>query len=194
MKSNDIKENILALNELLSADNSEKKWVDIKRLVFQIAMRINSALNLEKGEVKKVQTAMNREMVDKDPVFLQRPWGHMDIFDETFDTGCMARLITVNPREKLSQQSHDHRNEIYIGITDALVSIGDDPEQPFKPGQTVFIPSGVKHRLSGIQQSTSSRVIEIALYDPQDYANLDAYQNDIHRYTDMYGRPNDGER
>mgnify|MGYP003391308043 CR=1 FL=1 len=44
--------------------------------------------------------------------FFERPWGYYTVLEE--GQGYLIKTIQVNPNEKLSLQSHEHRSEHWI--------------------------------------------------------------------------------
>ncbi|MEO5929845.1 MAG: phosphomannose isomerase type II C-terminal cupin domain [Candidatus Kapaibacterium sp.] len=110
-----------------------------------------------------------------------RPWGS---FAQYVNNGeSTITMMTVEPGERLSLQSHTGRAELWIAIDDgAVVEIDDQVHHP-KAGEELWIPAGSRHRLSSGGERV--RVLEIAFGNWQ--------QEDITRYADDYNRPEQGE-
>ena len=106
----------------------------------------------------------------------ERPWGNFRQF--THNIPSTVKIITVNPGEMLSLQSHKKRSEFWRVIAgDGTVEIGEVKKNT-AVGDEHEIAIGEKHRLSagpnGIQ------VLEIAFGDFN--------EDDVVRYEDKYGR------
>lgn len=110
-----------------------------------------------------------------------RPWGHYIILDEA-GYGKTKR-IHVNPKQRLSYQSHEKRNELWVvqqGI--GRVVLNDEP-QDVKPGSIIGIPYGCKHRIENTHDLVPLVFIEVQ------YGSYFG-EDDIIRYDDDYGRTN----
>ena len=107
-----------------------------------------------------------------------RPWGH---FTNLYDTDfTKVKTITVLPKQRLSLQSHKKRQEQWIIVRGrALVEL-DDQSMLLEPGQTVFIPTGAKHRLSNPEE------IDLEIVEVQTGSYFG--EDDIIRYEDDYKR------
>ena len=111
----------------------------------------------------------------------QRPWGTQRQY--AFNEPCTVTLLTVEPGQRLSLQSHQDRTELWIVLDDgAEVQVGERILQP-SAGDEIQIHRAEKHRLSSTGPRV--RVLEVA------FGNWD--QGDITRYEDDYDRPRQGE-
>jgi len=115
-------------------------------------------------------------------LFKERPWGNFSQY--TFNEDCTVSLMTVNPGQRLSLQSHTARAELWIVLDDGAVVQLEDRVTHHQAGDEVWIPANGKHRLS-CAASKPVRVLEIAFGNWQ--------QTDITRYEDDYARPARGE-
>jgi|SRR5690349_24291287 mannose-6-phosphate isomerase len=114
--------------------------------------------------------------------FKERPWGNFSQY--VFNQDSTVSLMTVNPGQRLSLQSHTARAELWVVIDDgAVIQIGDQTKT-YRAGDEVWIPAKAKHRLASAV-SNPVRVLEIAFGNWQ--------QSDITRYEDDYARPTHGE-
>lgn len=121
--------------------------------------------------------SLDEQIVDFE--IFQRPWGFYKttVYNKYFQ----SKVITVSPKEKLSLQSHNHREEYWIVVHGVgLVQIGES-EIEVKCGSSLFIPKGCKHRLTNTDVKESLIITEVQLGD---YLGED----DIIRYEDCYGR------
>ena len=115
---------------------------------------------------------------EKPPVaFVERPWGSFKQLVHNRD--CTVSLMTVQPGQRLSLQSHTGRAELWIVLDDdAAVQVGEQ-EQVHRDGDEIWIPANTKHRLS-CSGSKPVRVLEVAFGNWQ--------PDDITRYADDYKR------
>jgi mannose-6-phosphate isomerase len=128
-------------------------------------------------------TFMTKPIPDERPEVTEvtRPWGTFRQYAHNRDV--TVSLMRVEPGERLSLQSHTGRAELWIVLDDGgAVQVGDDVLHP-RAGEEIWIPAGVKHRLSSLGPAV--RVLEVA------YGNWQ--QADITRYDDDYSRPAEGE-
>ncbi len=111
-----------------------------------------------------------------------RPWG--DFKQYAFNQDCTVSLMTVKPGMRLSLQAHTGRAELWIVLDHgATIQVGDTVWEAH-PGEEVWIPANVKHRLSG-SGPNPARVLEVAFGNWQ--------QADIQRFEDDFTRPAKGE-
>lgn len=109
----------------------------------------------------------------------QRPWGFYKTL--ALSDYFQSKVISVRPQERLSLQSHNHREEHWIvahGV--GTVQINDTVVEVCG-GSAVYIPRGAKHRLTNTDPVESLVVVEVQIGD---YFGED----DIIRYEDTYGR------
>ncbi len=105
-----------------------------------------------------------------------RPWGNFRRY--THNKKCTVKILTVEPNQMLSKQSHKKRDELWVIIDEGLqVELEDKIIEP-KPGDEIVILRNMKHRLSS--RGKKGRVLEISF----GYAD----ENDIKRFEDVYGR------
>lgn len=113
---------------------------------------------------------------------VERPWGSFKQY--AFNEDCTVSLMTVNPGQRLSLQSHTGRAELWIVMDPgALVQVGETVSE-HGPGDEIWIPPTEKHRLS-CAGNQPVRVLEVAFGNWQ--------QADITRYEDDFARPAQGE-
>lgn len=106
----------------------------------------------------------------------KRPWGNFRTF--TSNTESTVKLISVEPNQALSLQSHFKREEFWWVIAGTGTIEIDGVASTAKTGDEFMVPKESKHRITagpdGIQ------ILEIA------FGTFD--ENDIVRYEDRYGR------
>ncbi|MDE2030759.1 MAG: phosphomannose isomerase type II C-terminal cupin domain [Patescibacteria group bacterium] len=106
----------------------------------------------------------------------ERPWGNFRRF--TNNTPSTVKIITINPGESLSLQSHKERSEFWKVTGGGGVCEVNGEKHNFNIGDEKLIPVGAKHRI--IAGDKGIEVLEIAL------GNFN--EEDIVRYEDKYGR------
>lgn len=109
----------------------------------------------------------------------QRPWGFYKttVLNEYFQ----SKVISVKPGQRLSLQSHNHREEHWIiAHGNGQIQI-DQSFIDVKCGNSLFIPKGAKHRIINTDKKENLIITEVQIGD---YFGED----DIIRYEDDYGR------
>ena len=108
----------------------------------------------------------------------QRPWGSFHVIDE--GAGFKVKRLVVNSGGRLSLQSHKHRYEHWTVVSGTATVTVNAAITTMKPGQSLDIPLGAKHRLENLHEG----VVEIIEVQFGDYLGED----DIIRYEDIYAR------
>ena len=129
----------------------------------------------------KVMTGIEKKSVEH--LYEQRPWGSYEILDK-FDAGdgkdvCVKRIV-VKPNQRLSYQSHRLRGEHWFFVQGEGKAILNDDEHAVRPGRSVEIPIGTKHRVINTDDNLELVFIEVST------GKFD--EEDIERYEDDYGR------
>jgi len=109
---------------------------------------------------------------------MHRPWGSYQDIDrgERF----RAKRLTVNPRGKLSLQSHNRRAEHWVVVRGtAEVTIGSEVKAVHE-NESIYIPIGAVHRLA------NQGKIPLELIEVQTGSYLG--EDDIVRIEDVYKR------
>lgn len=106
----------------------------------------------------------------------ERPWGYFEQF--TLNEPSTVKLIVVKEGQRLSYQSHQHRDEFWRCIKGPLKAVVDGQDVVMNEGDELFVTAGTKHRLVGDQ--TDGLCLEIS------FGNFD--ENDIVRHQDDYSR------
>lgn len=111
-----------------------------------------------------------------------RPWGHY----RTVDVGpaFQVKHLMVKPGAKLSLQLHNRRAEHWVVVSGTARVTRGDEVQTLGENQSTYIPLGTKHRLEN-PGDVPLRVIEV-----QSGSYLG--EDDIVRFDDVYGRPENG--
>lgn len=109
----------------------------------------------------------------------ERPWGFFIVLDDA--RYGKTKRIHVNPKQKLSYQSHEKRSEDWIIMQGIATITLDDRVADIKVGDSVRIPKGCKHRIENTHDLVPLVFIEVQ--------NGSYYgEDDIVRYEDDYGR------
>ena len=107
-----------------------------------------------------------------------RPWGFYTVIAQ--GNGFQTKIIHVNPGQKLSLQSHNHRSEHWVILNGTAKVILEGKELILSPGHSVDIPVKAIHSLQNPYKE-DVEVIEVQKGDI-------LLEEDIIRYEDMYGR------
>ena len=96
----------------------------------------------------------------------------------TLNEPTTVKIITVNPHEAFSLQTHAHREEFWHVISgEAKVTVGEEVLDA-KPGSNFFIRTDTNHRMEA--KDAPCVFLEVA------YGEFD--EHDITRLKDKYGR------
>ena len=107
-----------------------------------------------------------------------RPWGFYTVIAQ--GNGFMTKIIHVNPKQKLSVQSHNFRSEHWVVLSGTAKVILENKDFILSPGHSVDIPLKAIHSLQN-PYDTDLEIIEVQKGSP-------LIEEDIVRYEDMYGR------
>lgn len=137
----------------------------------------------KKGESERVREIVRflKERGDERADFhltVHRPWGNYTLLEK--GKNYWIKRIVVKPGRKLSYQRHMHRSEHWIVVRGMARVLMDEKEYYLRPGESTFVPAGVKHRLENPGR-IDLEMIEVAIGD---YLGED----DIERFEDEYGR------
>ncbi len=107
-----------------------------------------------------------------------RPWGSFLIIEE--GKTWQIKKIEVDPGASLSLQMHFHRSEHWVVVCGSANVEIDKIKKIVKPNESVYIPLGVKHRLSNPTKNP------LTLIEIQSGSYLG--EDDIVRFEDKYAR------
>jgi len=108
----------------------------------------------------------------------ERPWGrYRNLLDLDITK---VKIVEVDPKKRLSYQSHTKRNESWTLIKGKALVTLDGKELRLNVGDQVLVPLGAKHRIEN-QGSEKMAFVEV---QTGDYFGED----DIIRYQDDFGR------
>lgn len=109
-------------------------------------------------------------------VMCKRPWGSFERF--TLNSASTVKMLEVDPDASISLQRHSHRSEFWRVVSGEAVATLDGKTVNLKEGDSLLVPVGTVHRLTG--GSGGARILEIATGDFS--------ENDIVRLEDKWGR------
>lgn len=113
-----------------------------------------------------------------DAVFVsERPWGRFQQF--VANEAVTVKIITVDPGQRLSLQTHGRRDEMWQVLDVPLDVQVDDRTWAAQPGERVWVPKGCRHRMAN-SGNQPGRILEIA------FGHFD--EDDIERIQDDYDR------
>jgi len=112
------------------------------------------------------------------PVDWERPWGGYSVLEDVDPPVCV-KVLSINPKSRLSLQTHEKRSERwYILDAGIVVTVGDKTWET-EVGETVYVPFMEKHRIENISNRLA-RIVEL-MYG-------EYHEEDITRIEDDYGR------
>jgi len=114
----------------------------------------------------------------------ERPWGQFTNLLE--NEHCKVKEIIVNPGQRLSYQSHSHREEKWTVVCGVATVTLNERTIVLFTGDSIKIPKEAKHRV----ENASGKVLKFIEIQTGDYFGED----DIIRYSDDYGRSNSNVR
>ena len=88
-----------------------------------------------------------------------RPWGKYEILLDT--EYCKVKRLYVKPGRRLSYQNHHERQEAWTVVSGTARITIDGVTNDYKPGDTVLIPLGAKHRMANPDDTEDMILIEV---------------------------------
>lgn len=131
-------------------------------------------------DVKKVVELLKKANKEEHRIHqtVIRAWGSYTILEE--GSGYKIKRIVVDPKSKLSLQSHRKRSEHWIVVSGIATVTCGESVYTIQVNQSTFVPMGVKHRLENAEE------IPLQIIEVQNGVYLG--EDDITRYEDDYGR------
>lgn len=131
-------------------------------------------------DVKKIFDTLKKQNDNTHLVHktVYRPWGYYTVLAE--GKGFLTKMIQVNPGQKLSVQSHNHRSEHWVVLEGMAKVLLEGKEHILSPGHSIDIDVKEIHSLQNPYEDTL-KIIEVQKGDL-------LIEEDIIRYEDMYGR------
>lgn len=106
---------------------------------------------------------------------IQRPWGNFT--NIAAGDGWHLKIIEINPKSRLSLQSHTKRSETWVVVEGDIGTVVGGRETRHTPGGFIRVAAGAKHRLFS---EHGGKLVEVS------FGAFD--ENDITRHEDDYGR------
>ena len=131
-------------------------------------------------DVKKIFDTLKKQNDNTHKVHktVYRPWGYYTVLGE--GKGFLTKMIHVNPGQKLSVQSHNHRSEHWVVLEGKAKVVLEGKELILSPGHSVDIAVKAIHSLQNPFEE-DLKIVEVQKGDL-------LIEEDIIRYEDMYGR------
>lgn len=113
---------------------------------------------------------MNSSKHTQDSMTEQRPWGSFELF--TLNEKSTVKLVNVNSGKRLSMQYHSKRSEFWKVVLGKIEVTLNSAKIILKKGETITIPVGAIHRITGIEDSI---ILEISFgeFNEEDIVRLD---------------------
>lgn len=108
----------------------------------------------------------------------KRPWGAYTVLE--IGRGFKIKLIEIEPKKRLSLQSHEKRAEHWVVVSGCAKVTSKTGARLVKCNQSVYIPKGTKHRL----ENPTSKPVKIVEVQTGNYLEED----DIKRFADDFKR------
>jgi mannose-6-phosphate isomerase len=112
----------------------------------------------------------------KKSLVVKKPWGNFKQY--TLNEPTTVKILTVEPGQCLSKQSHRMREELWIPLdNDAEMEVEGKKIHP-KKEEEIWVPRNSTHRITARAKQVKVLEISFGIFD----------ESDIIRYDDMYGR------
>ena len=108
---------------------------------------------------------------------VQKPWGLMQTYRT--EKNWWLKTLTVLPGQRTSLQSHEKRDELWVVVEGEMYGEVGDKVFRATPFQTISVKKGERHRIANKGKDILT-LVEVACGP--------AFENDIVRYEDDYGR------
>ncbi len=168
-------------NYVFSVNNKAIGLIDATDLI--IVDTPDALLVARKGSSQKVKELVgamkeaNLPQATEHP-FETRPWGGFEILAD--EKNFKTKRVTIDPGAQLSYQSHAKRSEHWVVIGGVAEVILNENKISLKPGESIHIPVGSKHRMRNPGKEPLIFVeVQTGSYFGED---------DIVRYQDDYNR------
>lgn len=178
------------IGHILDMDSKDSFMYSSSKLVATIGLEDTVVVETEDAilackkdrvqDVKQVFETLKQQHDDTHLVHktMYRPWGFYTVLAQ--GNGFLTKMIQVNPGQKLSIQSHNHRSEHWVVLSGLAKVILEGKEIILSPGHSVDIPVKAIHSLQNPYEE-ELKIIEVQKGDL-------LIEEDIIRYEDMYGR------
>ena len=183
-------DNNVKIGHVLDIDSKDSLMYSSSKLIATIGLENTIIVETEDAvlackkdrvqDVKQVYETLkqqhdNTQMVHRT---VYRPWGYYTVLAQ--GEGFLTKLIQVNPAQKLSVQSHNHRSEHWVVLSGTAKVVLEGKDLILSPGHSVDIPVKAIHSLQNPYKE-NLQIIEVQKGDL-------LVEEDIVRYEDIYGR------
>lgn len=178
------------IGHILDMDSKDSFMYSSSKLVATIGLEDTVVVETEDAilackrdrvqDVKQVFETLKQQHDDTHLVHktMYRPWGFYTVLAQ--GNGFLTKMIQVNPGQKLSIQSHNHRSEHWVVLSGLAKVVLEGKDIILSPGHSVDIPVKAIHSLQNPYEE-ELKIIEVQKGDL-------LIEEDIIRYEDMYGR------
>lgn len=178
------------IGHILDMDSKDSFMYSSSKLVATIGLEDTVVVETEDAilackkdrvqDVKQVFETLKQQHDDTHLVHktMYRPWGFYTVLAQ--GNGFLTKMIQVNPGQKLSIQSHNHRSEHWVVLSGLAKVVLEGKDIILSPGHSVDIPVKAIHSLQNPYEE-ELKIIEVQKGDL-------LVEEDIIRYEDMYGR------
>lgn len=168
-------------NYVFSIRNKVIGLVGIENLI--VVDTPDALLIAKKGESQRVKELLGQIKSAGLPEatehpFETRPWGKYEVLADKAEF--KSKVITVDPGQQLSYQSHKKRAEHWVVVSGTAEVVLNDQVHTLKPGEAIHIPLGAKHRMR------NPGVVPLVFVETQTGSYFG--EDDIERYQDDYNR------
>lgn len=183
-------DNNVKIGHVLDIDSKDSLMYSSSKLIATIGLEDTVVVETEDAvlackkdrvqDVKQIYETLkqqhdNTQMVHRT---VYRPWGYYTVLAQ--GEGFLTKLIQVNPGQKLSVQSHNHRSEHWVVLSGTAKVVLEGKDHILSPGHSVDIAVKAIHSL----QNPYKDILQIIEVQKGDLL----IEEDIVRYEDMYGR------
>ncbi len=188
--SNKDKDGNVKVGHILDMDSKDSFMYSSSKLVATIGLEDTVVVETEDAilackrdrvqDVKQIFETLKQQHDDTHLVHktMYRPWGFYTVIAQ--GEGFLTKIIQVNPGQKLSIQSHNHRSEHWVVLSGKAKVVLNKEEIILDPGHSIDIPVKAIHSLQNPYEE-ELKIIEVQKGDL-------LIEEDIIRYEDMYGR------
>jgi len=115
----------------------------------------------------------------KEPITVQKPWGHF----KTFRTGEHYKIkeLVISPKKRISLQYHEHRSELWMVVQGTISATIGGMNYTMSEGRTIYVGKESVHRIYNPSKTTDAIVAEIQYGDKVDEDDIVRLEDDFNR-------------
>ncbi len=132
------------------------------------AVSADGILIADKGRSSHMKTYVDE--IAEPVKYAEKSWGSYRVMD--VEEGSMTVKVTLLPGHSMNYHAHERRNEQWTVISGEGVATVDGKETEIRPGDTVYLPVGSKHKVTA---RTTLVMIEIQFGEDIDVADKIKY-------------------